>query len=307
VDGVLGARTRSAIEGFNQDRGVSGIGDETNEALPRLKAALVLAAKQAAVSYPTTIELAERIKRQVQPCWALPDGIPSHLRYRFEYELKIEQILDAYYVDTYSGRVVGWHRLKTQPIFDRVSEAASRAFNSFCGAFEISKEEYQNLPKDEFGRKLSIWFDTATAKKLKENIVCRKRSNLEIAESPSNCDIVDGLIGDNGLTRRCVFDLGGPRKAISILDHVDLNDDGIKEVTVQGNSNCACSARRCDAWVLGLVGDRFRIIGALGPVDSVEVSTRRTNGYLNLVVWRPWRDEFFREEWTFSGGEYRAE
>jgi hypothetical protein len=68
---------------------------------------------------------------------------------------------------------------------------------------------------------------------------------------------------------------------------VDLNGDGIPEVIAQGSGEEYCSPTgNCDFWVFMRSGNGYKLILNKGAVQTFAISSKRTNGFNDLVLGR---------------------
>ncbi len=67
-------------------------------------------------------------------------------------------------------------------------------------------------------------------------------------------------------------------KAISI----DLNNDGANEVIAYVSGNLVCGSSGCSSYILQGNDKSWKVIGELFPGEDVLVSTKKTNGYLDI-------------------------
>jgi hypothetical protein len=88
---------------------------------------------------------------------------------------------------------------------------------------------------------------------------------------------------------------------------VDLNGDGIPDVIAQGTGEESCSPTgNCDFWVFMRSGSGYKLILDKGAVQTFAISSRRTNGFNDLVLGQHGsayeRDLFV---YHFADGRYR--
>lgn len=67
-------------------------------------------------------------------------------------------------------------------------------------------------------------------------------------------------------------------KAVSI----DLNNDGANEVIAYVSGNLVCGSSGCTSYILQGNDKSWRVIGELFPGEDILVSTKKTNGYLDI-------------------------
>ena len=67
-------------------------------------------------------------------------------------------------------------------------------------------------------------------------------------------------------------------KAISI----DLNKDDVNEVIAYVSGNLVCGSSGCTSYILQGNDKSWKVIGELFPGEDVLVSTKKTNGYLDI-------------------------
>jgi len=67
-------------------------------------------------------------------------------------------------------------------------------------------------------------------------------------------------------------------KAVSI----DLNNDDINEVIAYVSGNLVCGSSGCSSYILQGNDKSWKVIGELFPGEDVLVSTKKTNGYLDI-------------------------
>jgi hypothetical protein len=87
---------------------------------------------------------------------------------------------------------------------------------------------------------------------------------------------------------------------------IDLNGHGIPEVIAQGTGEESCSPTgNCDFWVFMRSGSGYKLILDKGAVQTFAISSRRTNGFNDLVLGQ--HGSAFESElfvYRFTDGKY---
>lgn len=129
---------------------------------------------------------------------------------------------------------------------------------------------------------------------------------------PAPDQLIQQMVRDHKNVRECLAKIG-PAELKKTLGarRVPLSKGGGREYMVEPASNpegCGlCGNRRCDKWIYGEAGERYRLLLYAAGADDVVIMNRTTSGYKNLKVIYPAGGNYpaSYEIYTFDGSRYK--
>jgi hypothetical protein len=131
---------------------------------------------------------------------------------------------------------------------------------------------------------------------------------------PAADQLIQQMVRDHKNVRECLAKIG-PGELKKTLDarRLSLSKGGGREYLVEPASNpegCGlCGNRRCDKWIYGEAGGRYRLLLYAGGADDVVIMNRTTRGYRDLKVIYPAGGNYpaSYEVYTFDGSKYKQQ
>lgn len=110
--------------------------------------------------------------------------------------------------------------------------------------------------------------------------------------------------------QECMNEAGGIDKIVDIKA-VSLSNSDAEQYLITGKADtatCAFGARTPMHWIYEYQDGKFRMLADIGACDSVQVTSRRTNGYLDIKigVWYYAGTKFSTSDWKFNGTTYEC-
>ena len=104
--------------------------------------------------------------------------------------------------------------------------------------------------------------------------------------------------------KQCITDAGGIDKVVNIKK-ILLNNAVGQQYLLEGMPPCAFGARTPMYWIYENKDGKIRLLANIGAADNVTVSSKKTNGYYDILLGAYFGDDANSFHWKFNGRKYK--